>query len=106
VQLFSEVTLHSDDNFYLGLTENISEGGLFVATHALRPVGTSLDLELTFSNVPGVHRLRAIVRWVRIYGEHNDAPPGMGLQFTAIPSELAHLIRCFVAQREPIFYDA
>jgi len=28
-----EVSLESESNFYMGLTENLSEGGLFIAIH-------------------------------------------------------------------------
>ena len=31
-----KVDLESDHNFYTGLTQNISAGGLFIATHHLR----------------------------------------------------------------------
>ena len=32
-----EVTMESESNFYMGLTENLSEGGIFIATHMLKP---------------------------------------------------------------------
>ena len=41
-----EVTLSSEHNFFVGWSENISEGGLFIATHQLEPLGTKLELTL------------------------------------------------------------
>ena len=42
VEIHVEVTMESDHNFYTGLSSNVSEGGLFVATHAAPPLGTRL----------------------------------------------------------------
>ena len=45
-----EVTLESDSNFYMGLTENLSDGGIFVATHAIQPIGTIVALTLRIND--------------------------------------------------------
>src|SRR5690242_18025634 len=37
------VDLVSEHNFFAGLSLNVSEGGLFVATHLVRPVGSRLE---------------------------------------------------------------
>ena len=39
-----KVDLESDHNFYTGLTQNISAGGLFIATHVLRKIGDRISL--------------------------------------------------------------
>ena len=40
-----KVDLESDHNFYTGLTQNISAGGLFIATHHLRRIGDRITLK-------------------------------------------------------------
>jgi uncharacterized protein (TIGR02266 family) len=100
-----EVSLESDHNFFMGLTENISEGGLFIATHSLREVGTEIDLELHLPNVSEKIQARAVVRWLRLYNDHSDTPPGMGLQFLQLPSFAAFAIRDFVHCREALFWE-
>ena len=100
-----EVTLESEHNFFAGLTENISEGGVFVATHSLRPIGTVVSVEL---HLPGVERALSavcIVRWVRIYSEVSDTPPGMGLMFVAVSEDDMAVIRSFVDTRTPLFWE-
>ena len=37
--LATELSLYSGSNFYAGFTEDISEGGVFVASYAMLPVG-------------------------------------------------------------------
>ena len=38
----TEVSLESGSNFYTGLTQDLSAGGLFIATHQILPLGSSL----------------------------------------------------------------
>jgi uncharacterized protein (TIGR02266 family) len=104
-RLETEIGFCSDTNFYLGFTEDISEGGLFVATHMLRPVGEELELSFTLPNDHEV-TVVGVVRWTRDPHDYTeDARPGMGVQFLNIaPSDLA-MIRRFVELREPMFFD-
>jgi uncharacterized protein (TIGR02266 family) len=100
-----DVTLESESNFYMGLTENLSAGGLFIATHTLRPLGTAIDVTLQLPGAEDPVRVRGTVRWVREYSETSDGGPGMGLRFDDITEEDAHIIRQFLAARDPLFYD-
>lgn len=100
-----EVNLDSDSNFYMGLTENISEGGLFVATHRYKPLGTLVTLSFRVPNRPDSITLRGEVRWLRPANGRNEVHPGMGIQFVDVgPEELA-AIRMFIRKREPLFYE-
>lgn len=98
-----DVSLYSDSNFYGGLTENISVGGLFVATHNIRPVGELIDLKITLPNDTEVEA-HGVVRWIREYNEASDTPPGMGIQFLQVVGE--ELIDEFLSTRAPLFHDA
>jgi uncharacterized protein (TIGR02266 family) len=100
-----EVTVASDHNFYNGFSENVSEGGLFVATHVPLPVGHAIEVEFTLPHAPRALRVACVVCWVRPYREDNDMPAGMGLRFVELTAEDEALIAAFVRQREPIFYD-
>src|SRR5690606_20171164 len=42
--------LRNGDPLYTGFTEDVSEGGVFVTTYRLAPVGTRVDLELSLPN--------------------------------------------------------
>ncbi|WNG42800.1 TIGR02266 family protein [Archangium minus] len=104
VHLQATINLNSDSNFFTGFTTNISEGGIFVATVQTVPRGTTVDLDFT---LPGGRPMKVtgVVRWTR---EANDKTPelmpGMGVQFTHLPPELAAAISDFVATREPLFF--
>jgi uncharacterized protein (TIGR02266 family) len=100
-----EVSLQSDSNFYLGLTENLSNGGIFVATHLVRPVGTLVAMTLRLPNRKMPLALGGRVRWVREVSDSPDAPPGMGIEFEALSAADANAIREFLAARTPLFFD-
>jgi uncharacterized protein (TIGR02266 family) len=100
-----EVSLQSDSNFYIGLTENLSDGGVFVATHLIQPIGTLVALTLRLPNRATPLALAGRVRWVREFSEMLDAPPGMGIEFETISEPDAQSIREFLAARTPLFFD-
>jgi len=100
------IDIQSEHNFWSGLTMNMSEGGVFVATYHVVPVGTLLavQLQLPFRDEPIV--ALAEVRWTRGYSGQDDVPPGLGLQFVDVDEASLVAIRRFVETvREPLFYD-
>ena len=100
-----EVSLQSDSNFYIGLTENLSNGGIFVATHLVQPVGTAVALTLRLPNKKTPLTMGGRVRWVRDLSVTIDAPPGMGIEFETISDSDARAIRDFLVARTPLFFD-
>jgi len=100
-----QVSVHSEHNFYAGLAENISAGGLFIATHQLQKVGSSIELSLRMPDSEEVYQIIGEVRWVRVYNEHSDTSPGLGVRFTELPPGAAAAIARFLGQREPLFFD-
>jgi uncharacterized protein (TIGR02266 family) len=100
-----EVTLESEHNFYAGFSENLSEGGIFVATHSLKAMGTVIELSLLLPGSDQRLELRGEVRWVREHHEASGVSPGLGVRFTELSDEQAAQIRAFLSGRDPLFYD-
>jgi uncharacterized protein (TIGR02266 family) len=100
-----EVTMESETNFYMGLTENLSEGGLFIATHVYKPLGTQIEVSFKLPDMSEPVKVTGTVRWVREYSETSDTSPGMGVRFEHIGPEHTEQIRRFLAARDPLFYD-
>ncbi len=100
-----EVSLQSDSNFYIGLTENLSNGGIFVATHLVQPIGTGVTLTLRLPTRKTPLTLAGRVRWVREFSDALEAAPGMGIEFEVITEDEARSIREFIAARTPLFFD-
>jgi uncharacterized protein (TIGR02266 family) len=100
-----EVTMESESNFYMGLTENLSEGGLFIATHVLKPLGTQIEVSFKLPDVAEAIKVTGTVRWLREYSPTSDTSPGMGVRFEQIDHHQIEHIRQFLAARDPLFYD-
>jgi len=100
-----EVSLESDSNFYMGLTENLSDGGIFVATHAIQPIGTVVAITLRLPTRVKPLALGGRVRWVREFVDGLEGPPGMGIEFVTISEENSRAIREFLMARTPLFFD-
>jgi uncharacterized protein (TIGR02266 family) len=97
-----EVNIGSESNFYLGFTENLSSGGVFVATYALKPIGAKVEVALTLPDGATL-TMPGIVRWLR--QPSGEGWPGIGVQFEAVSPEDETRIRKFLSLREPMFYD-
>lgn len=100
-----EVTLEGSHNFYMGFTENISEGGLFVATHRYKPIGSPIRLTLRLPAAAEPIEVLGEVRWVREANEANNVPPGMGVCFHEISEAGLHSINEYLKISEPLFFD-
>ncbi|HEY4012754.1 MAG TPA: TIGR02266 family protein [Polyangiaceae bacterium] len=101
----TDITLESESQFYSGFSENLSEGGIFVATHGLLAVGAPVAVVFTIPSVARKIRVEGHVRWVRVHSETSDLPPGMGIEFGKLGADELEAIRAFCAQRSPLFYD-
>jgi uncharacterized protein (TIGR02266 family) len=100
-----DVSLGSEHNFYAGLAENLSAGGVFVATHLLKPVGAHMELSIHLPGREEPVRGLGEVRWVREYNETSDTPPGMGIRFIELNAADEQAIGRFLQTRDPLFYD-
>jgi uncharacterized protein (TIGR02266 family) len=110
------VTLVGDHNFYMGLTENISEGGLFVQTQRTLPIGAILHVEFSLPTSGGTIAAVGVVRWVRsanavakehdnfAFGDDDACKPGMGIQFVSLSEAALRAITKFIGIRSPDFY--
>ncbi|MGZ3479995.1 MAG: TIGR02266 family protein [Myxococcaceae bacterium] len=104
IPLNTQVDLSSDSNVFTGFSTNLSEGGLFVATVNLLPVGTPVDLTFT---LPGNAKVsvRGEVRWTRELDDRTpEVFPGVGVRFVELSPEAAKALHRFIASREPLFY--
>ena len=100
-----EVSLTSENNFYTGFTEDISAGGVFVASHETLPVGTPVTFTLKLGK--GVVTCEGTVRWIREPSPYlHGAPPGYGVSFENLDAKIQSAVHSFIAKRrESLFYD-
>ena len=99
-----DLTLLSEPNFYSGFTENLSIGGVFVATHLLKRVGSLVDVRIVLPSIENDIRGLGEVRWQRRFDELNHARSGMGIRFVDLDPGSVEAIHEFLSRREPMFF--
>jgi uncharacterized protein (TIGR02266 family) len=100
-QVDLELTLQSESTIWIGHAENVSDGGVFVASKELKPIGTEVEitLKLPGENVLPVWAVGTVV-WIGETSGKTDAPLGMGIQFRLIADEALRRIRDYVRERQ------
>jgi uncharacterized protein (TIGR02266 family) len=107
VDLQVSVDFQSDHNFYTGLTQNISTGGLFIATHQMRRIGDRIRVSFSLPGAPAPISVETEVRWLRESTslQRFDGSPGMGVRFVSLSPEAMRAIGAFLQDRDSLFYD-
>jgi type IV pilus assembly protein PilZ len=105
-QVQVEVGLQTESNFYTGLTQDLSGGGIFVATNQIRQIGDRIKVLLTLPGQRETFEILAEVRWVRsITFSRNVEDPGMGLRFLQMSPGAKKAVTDFLTKRESLFFD-
>jgi len=100
-----EVGIQTTHNFYAGVTRDISEGGIFIATHDLLPRGQVVELSIQLGQEAPI-QVRGEVCWAREPAACADGFfPGVGLRFLDLSPEDQASIAAFSLEREPLLYE-
>jgi uncharacterized protein (TIGR02266 family) len=104
IPLEVEVTLESEHNFYTGISQNISEGGIFVATIHPPPLGSAVSFQLLLENQR--FQVHGTVVWVRHeIAAQSHAPAGCGIRWAKCEDGMLEAVRRFADMRETEFYE-
>jgi uncharacterized protein (TIGR02266 family) len=104
VTLHAAVSVRSESNFFMGFSENISEGGVFVATLSPPPTGSRIDISVTV-NDGDVMTVTGEVAWIR--SDSAGHSTGCGVRFIDVTPKQTAALKQFVARasQEPLLYE-
>ena len=105
VNVNTVLSMNTDHQFYTGFSEDIDEGGIFVATFEPKPMDSKV---LVNFKLPGGRPVtaRGIVHFVREYNPMTpEMAPGMGVKFTDLMPTDKKAIEEHIKSRVPMFYD-
>ena len=87
-------SLEKMDGCLEGLTSDLSQGGVFLRTADVKPVGTRLEMELP---IPGAQpvTITGTVRSIRYF---HGGPVGMGIEFDELHDPALGVILWFISQ--------
>jgi uncharacterized protein (TIGR02266 family) len=101
----ASIGFQSETNFFTGFSEDISSGGIFIATFNMRPIGSKLNVNFTLPSGQLIS-VDGVVRWIREFNETTpDILPGMGIQFDDLHPSDKEMIESFIGQRPAMFFD-
>jgi uncharacterized protein (TIGR02266 family) len=104
VPLQVEVTLESEHNFFAGVADNVSEGGIFVATPTPPPLGSEVGFELVLGGER--FHVTGVVRWVRDERAASQGlPVGCGVKWVHLADGALEAIHHFIDVRQTDFYE-
>jgi uncharacterized protein (TIGR02266 family) len=101
IRLAIDVSPDSESHFFVGLSGELSQGGIFVATYRDLTVGTVISIACHLHDEE--HVLHGVVVWQRDAGV--DSSPGIGVRFEEPSSPCRAAIERFCRLRAPLFYD-
>ena len=100
-----ELGFQSETNFFTGFTQDISTGGIFVATYDVPAVGTRVNVNFLLPGGP-MMSVDGVVRWVREYNDNNpEMAPGIGVAFETLHPQDREAINEYLKENTPLFYD-
>lgn len=99
----TDIGLLSESHFYTGLSQDLSRGGLFVATYQPKPPGTEVSVYFVLPDGRQV-QAEGVVRWTREASP--DAAPGMGIAFKNLSDSDVEAIEEFCRNRAPLYHDS
>lgn len=94
-EIEARITMESQTNFYTGFSENVSEGGVFVAMHAPPAVGEIVRLRVHLDDGRDV-MAAGQVRWHRV-DERGEAI-GAGIQFVSLDKQSTAMLQWMMSR--------
>jgi len=103
-----QVGVSTRHRLFVGLSSNISTGGLFVATD--EPLSRGDEIQVRF-RIPGsehVFQKQAEVAWTRPFDQNqNDrqAQAGAGVRLLDLTNDEKKMLNAFIDAHDPMFFD-
>lgn len=100
------ITSESDHNFYRGFSNDVEDGGVFVATFDCHPIGTAVAMRFELGDDYAVEA-KGVVEFVREKSRfiEDDNVSGMGIRFNVLENDDKTAIEQFQAEKQPLFFE-
>ncbi|MBN2340597.1 MAG: hypothetical protein JXX29_07830 [Deltaproteobacteria bacterium] len=95
-----------DHNFYRGFSDDVEDGGIFVATFDTKPIGTAMTIRFELPDKTKV-TAKGVVQYTREHSTflNDDNISGMGISFCYLENTDKSAIEAYQEERHPIFFD-
>ena len=102
-----QVGVATEHRLFVGLTSNISTGGLFIASDEPFKKGDKVEVRFSIPGAAHVFHKSATVCWTRPFDAegHGRTGAGAGVKFDDLTEEETRILDAFLKVHEPIFFD-
>ena len=103
-----QVGIATRHRIFVGLSANISSGGLFVATDEELHKGDTIDVRFRIPGSDHVFQKKAEVAWTRPFDHnqtHRQAQAGAGVRLLALTADEQRMLNEFIDAHEPLFFE-
>lgn len=103
-----QVGVATKHRLFVGLSSNISSGGLFVATDETLAKGDEIEVRFRIPGSEHVFHKRAEVAWIRPFDEANSDrqnQAGAGVRLLDLSDDEKRVLNAFIDVHEPMFFD-
>lgn len=102
-----KIGIATKHRLFVGLTDNISTGGLFVATDEELQKGDKIEVRFHIPGSDHTFAKKAEVAWIRPYdelGNDRNSQAGAGLRLLDLTDDEKRMLNSFIAEHEPLFF--
>jgi uncharacterized protein (TIGR02266 family) len=100
-----KVDVGTGHDFYTGLLEDISTGGIFIATDKEHRIGDRIEVRFAFPGLPHEVEARGVVRWQRSEFADRSQREGYGIQLEDLPLEITQAINAHLKRNSSLVYS-
>ena len=103
-----QVGIATKHRLFVGLTSNISTGGLFVATDEPLNCGDRVEVRFKIPGSEHVFHKAGEVVWTRPFDQNQtdrQAQAGAGLKLIDLSDEERRILNAFIDAHDPLFFD-
>ena len=102
-----QIGVATDHRLFVGLTANISTGGLFIASDESFKKGDKVEVRFSIPGASHVFHKHATVCWTRPFDAsgHGHSRAGAGVRFDDLTEEESRILDAFLKVHDPIFFD-
>lgn len=100
-----KVSVGTGHTFYTGLLQDISTGGLFVATDKHHRIGDKITVRFVFPGRPDPVEAHGTVRWQRSQFTDASQPEGYGIQLEELPAEIVEAVNKHLEKNSSLVFD-
>lgn len=99
------VTLAGENGLYAGITNDISQGGVFVELQFVPAIGTEVELQIDLNDGGELLSVYGRVQWRRVRGPGIEGTQGIGVSFGDLSEQDLERLQVLLQERDSLLWE-